>query len=52
MNDDTPTYEAPTLEKVGTLRELTLGDGIAGDSDHGIFITHQGYEIDVLYGAS
>lgn len=46
------TYESPTLTTVGSLRELTLGDGVQGDADNFVFTTPWGWDISVDYGTS
>jgi hypothetical protein len=45
-------YESPTLMTVGSLRELTLGEGVRGDADNFTFVSDWGYEISVDYGTS
>ncbi|HEU5035705.1 MAG TPA: lasso RiPP family leader peptide-containing protein [Nocardioides sp.] len=42
-------YESPTLTKVGSVRDLTLGEGILGSDDN--FVFHIGrITIDIPYG--
>lgn len=51
-NDMTaPAYEPPSLEVVGTLTELTLGDWGFGNADSFTF-TIWGHEITIPYGTS
>ena len=42
-------YESPTLTQVGSVRDLTLGEGILGSDDS--FVFHIGrITIDIPYG--
>lgn len=43
-------YESPRLVEVGSTLGLTLGQGIAGKDDYGVFIGKYGQEIGVSYG--
>lgn len=45
-------YESPKIVEVGSTLELTLGSGISGSDDHGVFIGVYGQEIPVSYGIS
>jgi hypothetical protein len=47
----THMYETPTITEVGTLRDLTLGQGFAGNDDH-LQFTVFGYTVNIAYGHS
>lgn len=44
-------YEAPKLETVGTVRDLTMGSWGFGDADSLVF-TIKGHEVEITYGLS
>lgn len=42
-------YVSPTLTKVGTVRDLTLGEGLLGSDDTFVF-TWGPFDIEIPYG--
>ena len=44
--------KAPRIVEVGSTLGLTLGEGIAGSDDYGLFIGKYGQEIGVSYGTN
>lgn len=46
------TYESPTLERVGSLHDLTLGEGFRGNADNITFTLPWGWEVSIDYGTS